>query len=143
MLTKLEFETPEGRLSLPIDDVQFMAYDAGEVALRSMPQFVCRMRAMGLGEIAETHARLLAQNKVHILELREARDDAQTLLACGAIGETMEDTITPRLDVLRESIAQTHAQMRRSVERLAALSAACHHALNQIPGYSPPPRPGY
>lgn len=140
MPTKLEFETPEGRLSLSIDDVQFMAYDAGEATLRSMRHFIERLRSMGLGELAESHARLIAQNKLHVIELREARHDAEALLACGAIGEAIEDRITPRIEMLREDIAQTHAQLRASVERLAALSAACHEALQQIPGYRPPSR---
>ncbi|QSN64861.1 hypothetical protein [Caballeronia sp. M1242] len=140
MPTKLEFDTPEGRLSLSIDDVQFMAYDAGDATLRSMRQFIERMRAMGLGAIAESHARLIAQNKLHGIELREARHDAEALLACGAIGEAIEDRITPRIEMLREDIAQTHAQLRASVERLAALSSACHEALQQIPGYRPPSR---
>ncbi|MDR5856299.1 hypothetical protein P9239_21715 [Caballeronia sp. LZ062] len=141
MPTKLEFETPEGRLSLPIDDVEFMAYDAGEATLHSMRHFIERMRAMGLGQLAEAHARLLAQNKLHVIELREARHDAEALLACGAIGEAIEDHITPRIDMLRDGIAQTHAQLRASVERLAALSEACHQALHQIPGYRAPSRP--
>lgn len=140
MHTKLEFETPEGRLSLHIDDVQFMAYDAAETAMKSMYTFVERMRDMGLGALAETHARVFAQNRVNVMELREAHDDAQTLLACGAIGDAMADTIQPRLEILRENIAQTHRQMRTSVNRLAALSAACHEALSQIPGYTPPKR---
>lgn len=140
MSTKLEFETPEGRLSLSIDDAQFMAYDAGEMVQSAMRQFIDRMRAMGLDELAETHARLVSQNKINIMELREARHDAEALLACGSIGEAIEDRITPRLAILRESIAQTHTQLRASVERLAALSAACHHALSQIPGYRPPLR---
>ncbi|MFM0139564.1 hypothetical protein [Caballeronia grimmiae] len=140
MRTKLEFESPEGRLSLHIDDVQFMAYDAAETAMKSMYKFVERMRDMGLGGLAETHARVCAQNCVNVMELREAHDDAQTLLACGAVGDAMADTITPRLDILREDIARTHRQMRESVDRLAALSAACHQALSQIPGYTPPKR---
>ena len=138
MPMKLEFETPEGRLSLRVDDIQFVAYDAAETSMRSMYTFVERMRDMGLGGLAETHARLLAQNRVNVMELREAHDDAQTLLACGAVGDAMDDTVLPRLAILRENIGETHRQMRASVDRLAALSAACHRALSQIPGYRPP-----
>lgn len=49
MPIKLEFETPEGRLSLRVDDAQFVAYDAAETSMRSMYTFVERMRDMGLG----------------------------------------------------------------------------------------------
>jgi hypothetical protein len=138
MSTKLEFESPEGRLTLSIADIQFMAYDAGEASLRSPGRLVERMRAMGLGELAERHARLLAQNKVTVIELREARDDAEALLACG---EPFVDTITPRLEALREMITRTQKDMRASVDRLAALSASCQQALSQLPGYRPPSFP--
>ncbi|WP_277189055.1 hypothetical protein [Caballeronia sp. BR00000012568055] len=138
MSTKLEFESPEGRLSLSIADAQFMAYDAGEACLRSPRRLIERMRAMGLGDLAEHHARLLAQNKVTVMELREARDDAEALLACG---EPFVDTISPRLDVLRDLITRTQIDMRESVDRLAALSASCHRALSQLPGYQPPSFP--
>jgi hypothetical protein len=138
MSTKLEFESPEGRLSLSIPDAQFMAYEAGEAAMRSPRRLIDRMREMGLSALAEHHARLLAQNKVTVMELREARDDAEALLACG---EPFVDTISPRLDVLRDLITRTQTDMRASVERLAALSASCHHALSELPGYRPPSRP--
>ncbi|SAK81381.1 hypothetical protein AWB79_05326 [Caballeronia hypogeia] len=140
MPTRLEFSTPEGRMSLSVADAQFMAYDAGELAVKSMREFVQRLRAMGIGQLAETYARLLAQNKVSIMELREVREDAEALLASKEEGETIVNVITPRLDALRETIARTQAEMRESVERLAALSAACEHALHQIPGYRPPAR---
>jgi hypothetical protein len=140
MPTKLEFATPEGRISLSINDVQFMAYDAGELALQCTRDFVERMRSIGFGDLAETYARLQAQNKVSVMELREAREDAEALLGskeeCGAITER----IMPRLDELRETITRTQADMRANVERLAALSAACDGALRQIPGYRPPAR---
>lgn len=138
--TKLEFETPEGRMSLPIRDVQFMAYDAGDLAVTSTRDFVERMRAMGLGEPAETYARLLAQNKVAVIELRETREDAEALLASPEEGAMIASSIMPRLQALRETIARTQAEMRASVERLAAIAAACDHALHQIPGYRPPLR---
>ncbi|WP_087049665.1 hypothetical protein [Caballeronia ptereochthonis] len=138
--TRLEFETPEGRMSLPINDVQFMAYDAGELAMQSTRDFVERMRAMGLGELAENHARLLAQNKVSIMELREVREDAEALLERKEEGELIANSITPRLERLREVIARTHVDMRANVARLAALSVACDRALRQIPGYRPPAR---
>jgi hypothetical protein len=135
MPTKLEFQTPEGRLSLSIADAQFMAYEAGETSYRSTRRLVERMQSMGLGALAEHHARLLAQCKVNIMELRETRDDAEAMLVCG---EPFEDTISPRLDLLRESITRTQLDLRASMDRLAALSASCHKALMQIPGYRPP-----
>jgi hypothetical protein len=138
MTTKLEFESPEGRLSLPIRDIQFMAYEAGDASYRSTRRFVDRLRSMGLGALAERHARLLAQSKVNIIELKEMRADAEALLVCG---QPFMDTITPRLDVLRDTITQTQQELRDSTDRLAALSAACHKALCGIPGYRPP-RPG-
>ncbi len=141
MSTKLEFESPEGRLSLSIDDVEFMAYGAGELAMRSMRELVERMRRMGLGAIAEAHARVQAQSKVTIMELREMREDAEAILLLGSQGETIDDTITPRLDALRQTIAQTQVDMRASVDRLAALAVSCHEALMRIPGYRPPSEP--
>jgi hypothetical protein len=134
MSTKLEFQTPEGRLSLSIADAQFMAYEAGETSYRSTRKLVERMQSMGLGALAEHHARLLAQCKVNIMELRETRDDAEAMLVCG---EPFEDTISPRLDALRENITRTQLDLRASMDRLAALSAACHKALMEIPGYRP------
>lgn len=141
MSTSLEFETPEGRLSLSIADVQFMAYDAAELSMRSTRDLVERMRGMGLGSLAETHARVLAQSNVTIMELREAREDAEAALSMGSDADAIEDTITFRMELLRQSIARTQVEMRANVERLAALSAACHEALCQIPGYRPPSRP--
>jgi hypothetical protein len=138
MPPKLAFETPEGPMLLSIDDAQFMAYDAGEFSMRSPRELVERMRRMGLGDIAEHHVRLLAQSKVTVMELREAREDAEALLASG---EPFEDTITPRLDKLRELITQTQLSMRSSMDRMAAISSACHAGLNAIPGYRPPARP--
>ncbi|SAK78436.1 hypothetical protein AWB80_04774 [Caballeronia pedi] len=140
MPTKLEFTTPEGRIALTISDAQFMAYDAGEVALQSTRDFVERMRSMGLGELAERHASLLAQNQVSVMELREAREDAETLLGSEQERGVIAQRLMPRLEALRETITQTQADMRASVERLAALSAACHRALHQVPGYRPPAR---
>ncbi|BBU32846.1 hypothetical protein BTHE68_65800 (plasmid) [Burkholderia sp. THE68] len=140
MPTKLEFTTPEGRIALSISDVQFMAYDAGELALQSTRDFVERMRSMGLGELAERYAGLLAQNKVSVMELREAREDAEMLLGSKDEGGAIAEQIMPRLEALRETITRTQADMRASVERLAALSAACHRALHQVPGYRPPAR---
>ncbi|MDR5746882.1 hypothetical protein QCE73_27295 [Caballeronia sp. LZ029] len=138
MPTKLEFETPEGRLSLSILDTQFMAYDAGELAYRSTRDFVARMQSMGLGELAQAYARLLAQNKVSVMELHEAREDAQACLGEEAERSVIAEGIMPRLERLRETITQTQVDMRANVERLAALSAACDRALRQIPGYRPP-----
>src|SRR5689334_7596360 len=100
MLTRLEFETPEGRMTLTIHDVQFMAYDAGELAMQSMRDFVGRMRVMGLGELAEDYARQLAQNKVSIMELREAREDAEALLQRKEESEVIANSIAPRLEQL-------------------------------------------
>jgi hypothetical protein len=140
MPTRLDFDTPEGRLSLPLDDVQFMAYDAGELAMSSIRDFVGRMRSMGLSELGETYARLIAQNKVSVMELRETREEAEALMASEKEGEAILDTIMPRLDAMREVIARTHVELRASVDRIAALSAACDHALQQIPGYRPPVR---
>jgi len=140
MPTKLEFETPEGRLSLSILDTQFMAYDAGELAYRSTRDFVARMQSMGLGELAQAYARLLAQNKVSVMELHEAREDAQACLGEEAERSVIAEGIMPRLERLRETIAQTQVDMRANVERLAALSAACDRALRQVPGYRPPVR---
>ncbi|SAL59732.1 hypothetical protein AWB74_02922 [Caballeronia arvi] len=140
MPTKLEFATPEGRISLSIDDAQFMAYDAGELALRSMRDFVERMRSMGLGGLAESYARLQAQNAVSLMELREAREDAEALLTRKEECDVIADRLMPRLEALRETVTQTQTQMRESVERLAALSAACDCALHQVPGYRPPSR---
>jgi hypothetical protein len=122
---------------LSIDDAQFMAYDAGEISMRSPRQLVERMRSMGLGDLAEHHVRLLAQSKVTVMELREAREDAEALLASG---QPFEDTITPRLDRLRELITQTQLSMRSSLDRMAAISSACHAGLCAIPGYRPPSR---
>jgi hypothetical protein len=135
---KLEFQTPEGRLSLSIFDAQFMAYDAGELAYRSTRDFVARMQSMGLGELAEAYARLLAQNKVSVMELHEAREDAQACIGRDAECAVIAEGIMPRVERIRETIAQTQVDMRANVERLAALSAACDHALRQIPGYRPP-----
>jgi hypothetical protein len=129
MPTKLEFQTPEGRLSLSIFDAQFMAYDAGELAYRSTRDF---------GELAEAYARLLAQNKVSVMELHEAREDAQACIGRDAECAVIAEGIMPRVERIRETIAQTQVDMRANVERLAALSAACDHALRQIPGYRPP-----
>ncbi|SAL32057.1 hypothetical protein AWB73_02826 [Caballeronia turbans] len=140
MPTKLEFATPEGRLSLSILDAQFMAYDAGELAYRSTRDFVARMQSMGLGELAQTYARLLAQNKVSVMELHEAREDAQACLEQKDEGGVIAERILPRLEEIRETIARTQLDMRANVERLAALSAACDRALRQIPGYRPPAR---
>ncbi|SAL56454.1 hypothetical protein AWB71_03029 [Caballeronia peredens] len=140
MPTRLEFQTPEGRMSLPIRDVQFMAYDAGELAMRSMRDFVERMHMIGFGDLAEDYARQLAQNKVSIMELREAREDAEALLASKEECRVIADSISPRLEQLREVITRTQVEMRASIERLAALSAACDRALRQIPGYRPPER---
>jgi hypothetical protein len=140
MPTKLEFATPEGRMSLSIDDVQFMAYDAGELAMRSIRDFVERMRSMGLGELAETYARLQAQNKVTLMDLREAREDAEALLTRKDEADVIVERLMPRIEALRETVTKTQMEMRESVERLAALSAACDHALHQIPGYRPPAR---
>ncbi|SAK52176.1 hypothetical protein AWB77_01377 [Caballeronia fortuita] len=140
MPTKLEFSTPEGRISLSIDDVQFMAYDAGELAMKSTRDFVGRMRAMGLGELAETYARLIAQYKVSELELREAREEAEALLGSKEESGTIEKRIMPRLEAVRETIARTQIDLRENVERMAALSAACDYPLHQIPGYRPPAR---
>jgi hypothetical protein len=137
MSTKLEFETPEGRLTLSISDTEFLAYDAGDVSMRSMREFVERMRAMGLGVAAERHASLIAQSKVNVMELRETREDAEALLACG---ESFDDTISPRLAALRDAIVQTQIDLRASMDRMAALSAASHAALKQIRGYRPPAR---
>jgi hypothetical protein len=138
MPPKLAFDTPEGPMLLSIDDAQFMAYDAGEFSMRSPRELVERMRRMGLGDIAEHHVRLLAQSKVTVMELREAREDAEALLASG---EPFEDTITPRLAKLRELITQTQLSMRSSMDRMAAISSACHAGLIAIPGYRPPARP--
>jgi hypothetical protein len=138
MSTKLEFHTPEGNLSISIADAEFMAYDAGEASIDDPRFLVERMRAMGLSELAEHHARLIAQNRVTVMELREAREDAEALLASG---EPFEDTITPRLEVMRETITRTQLAMRASINRMAALSAACHQALSELPGYRPPARP--
>ncbi|WP_321795437.1 hypothetical protein [Caballeronia sp. J97] len=140
MPTKLEFATPEGRIALSIADVQFMAYDAGELAMISTRTFVERMRSMGLGELAETYARLVAQNKVAMMELREAREDAEALLGSEEESAAIAKRIMPRLEVLRETISRTQADMRANVDRLAALSVACDRALHQIPGYRPPMR---
>ncbi|BAN28091.1 hypothetical protein [Caballeronia insecticola] len=140
MPTRLEFDTPEGRTSLPINDVQFMAYDAGELAMESMRAFVERMRLIGFGDLAEHYARQLAQNAVSIMELREAREDAEALVARKEECTVIADSISPRLEHLRQVITRTHVEMRESVDRLAALSAACDHALRQIPGYRPPMR---
>ncbi|SPB17846.1 hypothetical protein NOV72_05049 [Caballeronia novacaledonica] len=140
MPTKLEFATPEGRLSLSILDVQFMAYDAGELAYRSTRDFVARMQSMGLGEMAENYARSLAQNKVSVMELNEAREDAQACLGREAEYREIAEGIMPRLEKLREIITQTQLDMRANVDRLAALSAACDQALRQIPGYRPSAR---
>jgi hypothetical protein len=136
MPTKLEFDTPEGRLSMSIADAHFMAYDAGDMSMQSPRVLVERMRAMGLSDMAEDHARLLAQNKLTVIELREVRADAEALIASG---ESLIDTITPRLDELRDVIAQTQEAMYASVERMSALAVACQQALCQIPGYMPPP----
>lgn len=140
MPTRLEFATPEGRISLPIDDVQFMAYDAGELAMHSTRDFVERMQSMGLGELAESYARFQAQNAVSLMELREAREDAEALLTRKEECDVIADRLMPRLEALRETVAQTQAGMRENMERLAALSAACDYALHQIPGYRPPVR---
>ncbi|SAK50021.1 hypothetical protein AWB76_01405 [Caballeronia temeraria] len=140
MPTKLEFATPEGRISLSIADAQFMAYDAGELAMHSTRDFVERMRSIGLGELAENYARLLAENRVSVMELREAREDAEALLGSEEEGGAIVERIMPRLEALRESITRTQAEMRKSVERLAGVSAACDRALHQIPGYRPPMR---
>jgi|GEM_PF-7126735 len=114
MPTKLEFTTPEGRIALSISDVQFMAYDAGELALQSTRDFVERMRSMGLGELAERYAGLLAQNKVSVMELREAREDAEMLLGSKDEGGAIAEQIMPRLEALRETITRTQADMRAS-----------------------------
>src|SRR5690348_4190486 len=98
MPTKLEFATPEGRLSLSINDVQFMAYDAGELAMRSTRDFVERMRSIGFGELAETYARLLAQNKVSVMELREAREEAQASMDNRDECVQVAERIMPRLE---------------------------------------------
>ena len=140
MPTRLEFGTPEGRISLSIEDAQFMAYDAGELAMRSMRDFVERMQSMGFGELAETYARLHAQSAVSLMELREAREDAEALLAREDECDVIAERLMPRIEALRETIAHTQAGMRESVERLAALSAACDCALHQVPGYRPPAR---
>jgi hypothetical protein len=140
MPTKLEFATPEGRLSLSINDVQFMAYDAGELAMRSTREFVERMRSIGFGELAETYARLLAQNKVSVMELREAREEAQASMDNRNECVQVAERIMPRLEQLRETISRTQVEMRANVERMSALSAACDRALRQIPGYRPPSR---
>lgn len=140
MPTKLEFETPEGRISLSITDAHFMAYDAGELAMRSMREFVERMRTMGFGELAEDYARALAQTNVSIMELREAREDAEACLGQEEEIKVIAESIAPRLEALRETIEQTRVEMRASVERLAAFSEACDRALRQIPGYLPPAR---
>jgi hypothetical protein len=137
--SKLEFESPEGRLSLRIEDIQFMAYEAGETSLRSTRVLVERMRAMGLGWLAENHARLLAQSKVNLMELRETRDDAEAMLYCG---DSFEETLSLRLAELRDAITQTQIDLRESMDRLSALSATCHRVLMQIPGYRPPARKG-
>jgi hypothetical protein len=138
MPPKLAFDTPEGPMLFSIDDAQFMAYDAGEISMRSPRQLVERMRAMGLGDLAEHHVRLLAQSKVTVMELREAREDAEALLASG---EPFVDTISPRLDRLRETITQTQLSLRSSMDRMAAISSACHAGLSELPGYRPPSRP--
>ncbi|WP_250517026.1 hypothetical protein [Caballeronia sp. INDeC2] len=93
---------------------------------------------MGLGELAETYARLLAQNKVSVMELHEAREDAQACLEHQDEGSVIAERIMPRLEEIRETIARTQVDMRANVERLASLSAACDTALRQIPGYRPP-----
>jgi hypothetical protein len=108
--------------------------------MRSTRDFVERMQSIGFDELAQTYARLLAQNKVSVMELREAREDAEAWLANREEDSVIADRIMPRLDELRETITRTQADMRENVERLAALAAACDCALRQIPGYRPPLR---
>jgi hypothetical protein len=140
MPIKLEFATPEGRISLSIDDAQFVAYDAGELAMHSTRDFVERMESMGLGELAQTYARLQAQTEVSVMELREAREDAEAWLGKKEESSVIAEQIMPRVEALRETIARTQADLRENIERLAALSAACDCALHQVPGYQPPAR---